>query len=524
MSLATTLLPFLALQTGTVSLSVDVTKDAHAISPYIYGDNQPDWSDRSKYLPFWRWGGNRITAYNWENNASNAGSDYQNQNDDFMGGGNVPGEAVRAPLAAALNAGAAALVSVPCAGYVAADKNGGGDVNQTPNYLNVRFNKSYPSKTSAFSMSPDLNDKAVYQDEFVWWLGKTMNTKRPIWFALDNEPDLWASTHSRIWTSKPTYAQIWDISKNFAQAIKKVAPGSLVFGPASYGWNGYTTFQDAPDANGRFFIDWYLQQFKSLQDQTGKRALDVLDLHWYPEAQGDGHRITDSYTTNAFYQARVQAPRSLWDPTYTEQSWITQYSTNGPIKLIPLMQGKIANNYPGTKLAITEWNYGGGNHITGGVAVADVLGVYGRENVFAASYWHLIADESYAYGGFDMFRNFDGKGGHFGDTSVRATTSDVSKVTVYASTDTKDAGFVTVVAINKQFSAQPVTISLAGVNMAVPAGAYQLVSGSSRPSAATKPTMSGKTATLTLPAMSVTTLRFSRGTQIRTLDELKIGD
>ena len=53
------------------------------ISPYIYGTNQPDWQGHSKYLTLTRWGGNRITAYNWETNASNAGSDWQHQNDDL---------------------------------------------------------------------------------------------------------------------------------------------------------------------------------------------------------------------------------------------------------------------------------------------------------------------------------------------------------------------------------------------------------------------------------------------------------
>jgi len=70
------------------------------ISPYIYGTNQPDWRSHSKHLTLTRWGGNRITAYNWETNASNAGSDWQHQNDALLSQSSTPGEPVRRLVAA----------------------------------------------------------------------------------------------------------------------------------------------------------------------------------------------------------------------------------------------------------------------------------------------------------------------------------------------------------------------------------------------------------------------------------------
>ena len=88
----------------------------------------------------------------------------------------------------------------------------------------------------------------------------------------------------------------------------------------------------------------------------------------------------------------MQAPRSLWDPTYVEKSWITKQSTHGPIRLLPRLQEKIDKHYPGTRLAITEYNYGGGADISGAIAQADVLGIFGREGVFAAALWHVRQD------------------------------------------------------------------------------------------------------------------------------------
>src|ERR1051326_5704804 len=78
-----------------IQLEVKLNSVLGDISPYVYGLNQPDWNGRTKTLSLYRWGGNRTTAYNWENNASNAGTDWFNQNDSYLGGGETPGKAVR---------------------------------------------------------------------------------------------------------------------------------------------------------------------------------------------------------------------------------------------------------------------------------------------------------------------------------------------------------------------------------------------------------------------------------------------
>src|SRR3954470_883506 len=67
----------------TFDVSTDV--DAHAISPLIYGTSAPTSPSDNRY-GLLRSGGNRMTAYNWETNASNAGKDYQYQNDNHLSG------------------------------------------------------------------------------------------------------------------------------------------------------------------------------------------------------------------------------------------------------------------------------------------------------------------------------------------------------------------------------------------------------------------------------------------------------
>jgi hypothetical protein len=263
----------------------------------------------------------------------------------------------------------------------------------------------------------------------------------------------------------------------YSAAIKDVNPGALVFGPVNYGWQGMVRFQDAADANDRDFLDFYLASMASASSATGRRLLDVLDVHWYPAGQD----ITTGNASDAIAAARKQVPRSLWDPTYTENSWIAQYGSLGPIRLIPRLREKIAAHYPGTRLAITEYNYGGGGHISGAIAQADVLGVFGREGLFAATLWPLDGNNEFIDAGFDMFRNYDGANGSFGGTSIRATSSDVATASVYASVNAGHLDRMFVVAINKSDATQTAAITITHGVQLHRARVYQLTVVSSTP-------------------------------------------
>jgi hypothetical protein len=234
-------------------------------------------------------------------------------------------------------------------------------------------------------------------------------------------------------------------------------PYAEVFGPSSYGFNGYRTFQDAPDfIQARWKYDWflayYLVKMKEASYKAGKRLLDVLDLHWYPEAQGGGKRVvfTQGGGDDDTSKARMQAPRSLWDPDYTESSWICS-SGFCPIMLIPKVKGMIDKYYPGTKLAFTEYEFGAGFDISGGIAQADALGLFGKYGVYMGNIW---VDQwgAYTLGAFRLYRNYDGKGGSYGDVNVRANSSDIENMTVYASVDTKDPSAMHIILLNKDFS------------------------------------------------------------------------
>jgi hypothetical protein len=419
------------------------------ISPYIYGANFPDWDALRLPFPLARQGGNRMSAYNWETNASNAGADWHHQNDAYMAPTDEPGFVGRTFLRDAQRHGAAAILTVPMTGYVAADKKGDGDVAQTADYLKTRFFRSEASKPGAFAYPPDTTDAVVYQDEYVAWIERIKKPAPPVWYALDNEADLWNSTHNRIWPQPPTYASFLQRSIEYARALKKAAPTALILGPVSYGWQGFRRFQNAPDANERDFLDFYLAGMRDAGRKAGRRLLDGLDIHFYPEARGGGVRITEESRDPATARARIQTPRSLWDPTYVEDSWITQSLGGKAIVLLPRVRAQIARHYPGTKLAVTEYHYGGRNDISGALAQADVLGIYGRYGVYAACIWGFDPKDRATRAGFAAFLDLDGKGARFGDLGLGVGGETPSADSVYAARDSKNPRRLTVVAINK---------------------------------------------------------------------------
>jgi hypothetical protein len=489
-----------------VHFSIDAARDVHPISRFIYGINRL-CQGQYQHLTLTRLGGNRWTCYNWTNNASNAGNDYHYQNDGFLGGGNRPGGAV----AAALDQNVAVILTVPINGYVSADKRADGDVRLSgTDYLAARFRPEQPAKGAAFTVTPDPNSPVVYQDEFVNWV-KTeypagfSDPGRPIFFMLDNEPAIWSQTHAEAHPAKLTYEELADKSIAYAAAVKSVAPSTLIFGPAEYGWSGFMTLQNAPDSKEHGdFLTYYLARMADAEAVHGHRLLDVLDVHWYPEARAGTVRITARDASAPVAAVRMQAPRSLWDKTYTESSWIAR--AHGPIALLPQLQSRL-NAYPGTRLSISEYNYGGWADISGAIAEADVLGIFGRANLFAACEWPLSRQEPFTAAAFAMYRDIDGNGSALGDTSVFAANDDAADTSIYASLDSHDPKRMVLVAINKTDGPIDATMNITGAPAWASADVYQLTSAAPQPkSAGIIHPADPAVLRYTLPPLSVSTL------------------
>ena len=267
--------------------------------------------------------------------------------------------------------------------------------------------------------------------------------------SMDNEPDMWGVTHYDVHPECATYEEILDKYVSYAQAIRVVAPDAQLLGPVMCCWYDYWNTAPGPaDGSDQEFLPWFLDQVRAADEAFGQRTLDVVDVHFYP--QGDVFNDWLDPDTSA---RRIRSVRALWDPDYVDESWI-----GAPIAFVPRILAIIDEHYPDTPLAITEWNFGAEEAMNGAIAIADVLGVYGREGVYAAAYWRSPDVNSPGYFAFKMHGNYDDAGTAFEGAVVPVSTSDVDTMDVFAAIDADD-GVLRLMFVNKRPD-QAVTVDL----------------------------------------------------------------
>jgi hypothetical protein len=366
-------------------------------------------------------------------------------------------------------------------------------------------------------------------------------------YDLDNEPSWWDAVHRDVHPLPFTYEEVTQNGMATALAIKTSDPSAQVSGPVmDYWWDYFYSKKDVesgwstgpcyqPWSNpvdreahgGAPFIEYYLQQFAAYENANAIRLLDYLDLHTYFAADYNGSSV--AFTTagdTGEQEARVNSTRVFWDPTYTDPNYPQPNYTTDPNyttscsppaqapQLIPMMQTWVAKDYPGTKTAITEYNWGGQEHINGAVTQADILGIFGEYGLDLGALWG-VPDASQIPGlmAFEIYRNYDGAGSKFGDEALASTSADQSKLSVYCALRSTDQA-VTVVVINKTYGDLTATLSLDNLT---PNGSAQVFLYSNANLAAivaqssltvTPPSGGGTASTIstTFPAQSITLL------------------
>ncbi len=476
------------------ALSVDANADQHAISPYIYGMNfaAEDLAEDLQ-LPVRRWGGNSTTRYNWQTNVHNTGSDWYFENipndesaDDFVAQNN--------------RTGSETLMTISLLGWT--PKVGATSHPYDCGFKVSKYGAQVPDPDrpwmdavdswdtdcgSGFRAGPapitgnDPADTSIaitpafvttWIQHFIATYGAAANNGVQF-YNLDNEPMLWNSTHRDVHPAATTAVELRDKTYNYAAAIKAADPAAQTLGPVTWGWCAYfcsaagdccSPDPDSTNPDQGRFTEWYLEQMQAYETAHGVRILDYLDLHIYPQ-------IGDLYSENlgdaATQSARLRSTRQLWDSTYVHEGWIDQ-----PVYLIPRMKQWVDDNYPGTKTAITEYNWGALGYMNGALAQADILGIFGREGLDMATLWGPPTNNQPGAYAFRMYLNYDGAGAKFGDVSVRAASTDQEKLAVYAARRSSD-GALTIMIINKTGQAVNSTLSLANFTHGATAEVYR---------------------------------------------------
>jgi hypothetical protein len=475
------------------ALSVNAQQGRYPISRDIYGMNTYG-GDQTLALelkaPVLRWGGDAASRYNWKVDSTNAGFDWF-----FIGGSGDTSPIANAQVASVIQnshaAGGKALITIPMVGYLtssslvnpASNPQGlitdgiltGKTISGTVGYVNSTAQRtcSYPQSlygnqqaynpyvTVTVNGTPNVQcgnslDPSGHQLPQLTEAQKLLNHiyTTPAWnqqwiqylvstfghagsggvdiYQLDNEPSGWANTHRDVRPVRPTGDEITQISLLHAAVVKSTEPKALVLGPGDWGWPTYS-----PTGG---YAQKYLAAMANYEKTNGVRLLDYFAEHFYPFAKNVANAVAGDAATQAL---RLETTRSLWDPTYVDPSWL-----NTILMAIPNFHSYVNSSYPGTKLAITEYNFGAVEDINGALAEADVLGIFAREKLDLATMWGPPTSAQPAAFSFRMYLNYDKQGSAFGETYVWSQSTNQSQLAIYSAQRACDQS-LTLMAINK---------------------------------------------------------------------------
>ncbi len=449
------------------TFTVDCKAPPRPISPLIYGIA---FSPRHEFTTdvHWklnatarRWGGNPTSRYNWElGNAWNTGSDYFFMNVDYTGRADFSWSQF---LEVNADRRLATALTVPTLGWVAKDtKSVSFPVSDFGPQQQVdpetrRAGNGVARNGRPLEPATPRRTSVPADAEFVArWVKavRQLEARRGALvdlYVLDNEPGLWHDTHRDVHPKPLTYDELLERTVTYGTAVRQAAPEAVIAAPAEWGWPAF--FYSAADQQAGFLkrpdrrahgdqplLDWWLDQLAAHQKKTGTRLIDALDLHFYPQGKGIGvgtQGATDR-DTNAL---RLRSTRALWDERYTDESWIKE-----PVRLIPRMREWAKRVSPELKLVIGEYNFGAEEHPSGGLALAEALGRFGQEGLWAAFYWSVPPENSPAFWAFRAFRDYDGRGATFQAQALPTTASHDGSLFAARSADGRT---LTLVALNR---------------------------------------------------------------------------
>ena len=447
-----------------VTISIDALSNRHPISPYVYGFAYPDSPAdiTSTGATEVRWGGDATSTYNWQLETDNSGADWYFEDFAASGFNNGADGSSTQFITEVKSAGANPLMTMVMLPWVAqspetSTTQGGtdnyhwsysvgtfgpqcsvdpyntdaGDGLQTDCSTAVTTN----SETSAYYPLLDDNSQSCASGTCVYrnaWAGAlaTAFGSAPHFYDMDNEIEIWGSTHRDVHPQPTAYDEMRDTFIAESRALKGWDPAAIRFGPITccwwFYWNGANS-NDKPAHAGIDFLPWWINEVYWQDQIAGTRSVDVLDLHAYPDTPN-----TSSYTLAQKRALALRIFRDYWDPTYVsvgsdiDQKWTTFIQPKKTIPFrIPRMRAIVNMIYPGTPLSFTEWNaaIAGESDFSTALGDADAYGIFGRERMYLASRWTAPVSTNPNYQALKLYRNYDGQHHTFESTSVADTNS-----------------------------------------------------------------------------------------------------
>ena len=469
---------------AAIDINVDTDKGVKKISPYLYGRNIDKVSDTktesdsaetdfiSKVLEsgihmMRANNGNNATRYNWRRKMTVHPDWYNNvYNHDW----DITAKKILDKMP-----GVDALYGFQLTGYAASST----DYN-FPDWNWKQEHGSYPERTFDLAGGGEVSndgktqtkagDVSLYNMEWPadstvaiiphWKDELNYDMSRFKYWSMDNEMDIWRGTHSDL--DLPVTGDF--LVERYIDVAKKARAvwGDIkLTGPVvanEWQWchiAAYDGDNKRPSIDGKEYcwLEFFIKKVSEAQKSSGKRLLDVFDIHWYPgetdyESRVNWHRVL--FDTTYYYMGGngVRCASGTCDWSDKEKGYKSYI-----FKRINDWLEKYFGKDHGITLGITETDLNDSDPMVTALTYASFLGTMQDNGVEIFTPW------TWGDGMYEVVHLFS-RYGH--ENRVQSTSSNDSLVSAYSSLS-NNGDSLTVIFVNRsQNATQDINLALNG--------------------------------------------------------------
>lgn len=372
----------------TILISIDGNATPHKISRYIYGKNNSTNDDSTKATTDSMWtlinesgigilrenSGNNLTKYNFHRRVASH-PDWYNRVHDQNWDYEIQTIQENAPQVQV-------MYGLPILGWVGANseynfKDWDWYVSHGNKWLNTAQNVTgkgaEPNPDNGKNALVD-GDISTYLKEWPTdscvgildhWFGENglgIDRSKTLYWALDNEPEIWHLTHDDVQKEPVKPEEYIEKYVRVAKAARAKYPDLKLIGPICANEWQWFAGPDRKDLtiDGRYWpwLEYIIKRIAEEEKKCGMKLLDVFALHYYPINFSDEeilqtHRIY--FDENYIYPKAngVKLINGGWDETQSKvyifkrcQEWMKEYMGEDDIRAFGITETGIESNDP----------------------------------------------------------------------------------------------------------------------------------------------------------------------------------
>ena len=344
---------------GQISVTIDLSKELHPISRYIYGrNNSLSGNPGSNFIPEWtrlkdagvrffrESGGNNCTKYNWRRKISSHPDWYNNV---YTNDWDYAAKSLQQNIPEAQGMWAFQLLGKAARTNNANFNDWSYNSSQWWQGVNQNLAGGGEPKTSGGSKALKEGDINLYLENWTadsttqilnhWFNDLSFNKSKLQYWNMDNEVEIWSGTHDDVMPTQISAEQFMQRYFEVAKKARAKYPAIKLVGPVTANeWQWYN-WPGGISVGGKSYpwLEYFIKRVAEEQAASGVRLLDVLDIHFYPGSSNAAevvqfHRVYFD-KTYVFPEANgVKNVNGSWDNSQTKEyiierckAWLEQY-------------------------------------------------------------------------------------------------------------------------------------------------------------------------------------------------------